>query len=289
MSSTNREPIYDNEGEGEGEEEYVGLPLQERKAQAIKRFEEKWLIDQGVNPYASVIGETLHPATIKSYEALEMQPQDHPYYASRLAFERMKNNLANSKNPPKVDVTINRIMRLKDLRAKTNSNSEYLVYDYTESLEDYNENDHHQDFKNSGVCELVQGKKIRDNNGKVTGSEIDGFKLKYLIPFSKAAVDNILKKNTTDQKPDLLVGYCRTKSRLHSRPVYEGRSYSILNLDDFKQGTFEQLYQLGERGLSEEKPSLSRLKQPILADPAKSLYRRNLPIQPVIAAQVEDE
>jgi hypothetical protein len=84
MSSTNREPIYDNEGEGEGEEEYVGLPLQERKAQAIKRFEEKRLIDQGVNPYASVIGETLHPATIKSYEALEMQPQDHPYYASRL-------------------------------------------------------------------------------------------------------------------------------------------------------------------------------------------------------------
>jgi hypothetical protein len=124
---------------------------------------------------------------------------------------------------------------------------------------------------------------------KVTGSETDGYKLKYEIPFSKKAVDDILKKNTTNEKPSLAVGYARTKSRLHTRPVYEGRSYSILNLDDLKQGSFEQLYQLGERGLSEEKPSLSRLQQPILADPAKSLYRRNLPIQPVIAAQQEDE
>jgi hypothetical protein len=154
------EPIYDNEGEGEGE--YVGLPLQERKAQAIKRFEEKWLIDQGVNPYASLIGETLHEKTVKSYEALDMQPQDHPYYASRRAFERMKRNLADSKNPPKVDTTINRIMRLKDPK----TNNEYLVYDYTESLEDFNGNEHHADYRNAGVFEIVQGKKLKDKNGK---------------------------------------------------------------------------------------------------------------------------
>jgi hypothetical protein len=61
------------------------------------------------------------------------------------------------------------------------------------------------------------------------------------------------------------------KGSLYSRPPYVDRTYSVKNLDDFKLGSFEQLWQLGERGLSTDKQSLERLKSPVLSDPVHSL------------------
>lgn len=74
--------------------------------------------------------------------------------------------------------------------------------------------------------------------------------------------------------PELIVGY--TNSIVGAKSVYSSgdRIYSIRNLDDFKIGDFDDLFQLGQRALSTTTPSLGRLKQPISEDPNSSVIKQ---------------
>lgn len=66
--NSNNEPMF----EPETEEEYSNIA--DRKAAALKQFEERWSIENGLNPYASPLGESLSPKTTKSYEKLNRTP-----------------------------------------------------------------------------------------------------------------------------------------------------------------------------------------------------------------------
>jgi hypothetical protein len=125
----------------------------------------------------------------------------------------------------------------------------------------------------------------------LTFPRLTGYKVAFEIPFSKKAVDDILKKHTTNKKILLAVAFARTKGKLHSQPIFKigDKSYVINNIDDLKNGSFDDLRQLGERALSTDKPSLHRLKSPVLSDPATSLWRKSLPVQQAILQQTAAE
>jgi hypothetical protein len=291
--NSQEEPIYEpEEGNTYDPEELKQGDLKERKDLARKQWEEKWDIDHGIDPYASIIGETLHPKTTKSYETLNLQPDDNVYYASRRHLERSKRNMVglntDMNKPTEIDTTITRIIRLKD----KNTNKEFLTYDYTENWEDQNGNKNEVHYMNAGVHETVEGKKLRDlRTHAITGVEVSGKKIVFDIPFSKKNVEDILKKHTTTNfKSHLYIATARTKGALHGRSVFtqEDHMYVIRNIDDFKNGSYDDLKQLGERGLSTEKPSLHRLKSPVLSDPPESLWRKNLPVQQAILQQQEE-
>lgn len=283
MSDINKEEPEFIEEEGNvtpEQEEYSTLV--DRKEQARKQWSEKWDIENGIDPYASPLGESLSSKTTKSYAALNLAPQDTPYYASRRYLERSKNNLIGTGKPLHIDTTVTRIMRLKN----SDTGKEFLVYNYSQSWKNNFDAPQQVDYQSEGAVELVEGSKVRDiHTNAVKRSEITGYKISYTIPFSKKNLQDILDKNTTDKKPSLAVAHCRIKGRLHSQAVYKSPSYAIKNIDDFRNASFVDLIQLGERGLSGEKSSIHRLKSPVMSDPASSLWRKSLPVQQAIIQQ----
>jgi hypothetical protein len=94
------------------------------------------------------------------------------------------------------------------------------------------------------------------------------------IPFSTKEVDRWIAKHekSGNNKEDinLYVGDAAT----NTRSWIGGKTWTIKNIDDWKNGTFEQLVQLAMRGLSTVEPSLDRLKQPIDQDPADSIPKK---------------
>jgi hypothetical protein len=287
--------------------------FEEEREERFKRFEE-WereeLRKKGVKVPVSILGDSVHVKTARSYEDLNVEMEDNAYLASRRPAERTKFYITEvNGKPPKIVTIIRRILRLKE----KGTDNEYLVYDYEEHFRNLMGNHEKLWYRNAGAYEEVYGSKRKTINGKVIDAVKEGSIIKFEIPFSKKALEDIMKKhsNNTDElnvldennlvnkrdkstiikeqagQPALGVGYARTKGSLYARSPYVDRTYSIKNLDDFKNGTHEQLWEMGERGLSTEKQSLERLKSPVLSDPVHSLWRKNLGIQQVIAAQQE--
>ncbi|CAN5306810.1 hypothetical protein BH18THE2_BH18THE2_09240 [soil metagenome] len=258
------EPIYQSQ-----EEAYADF--QENEEEEYEKFKEERLRKIGIDPNASPLGDSVHPKTTKSYAALGTQPPDTPYLVSRRPHERLKRMLTEMGKPPKIQMTINSVSRLKD----NDTGKEYLTYAYTEVFEDRNGNEKRIHYTNVGVHEIITGHKQRNlNTGEVIGTEITGKKIVFDIEWSPKEFDKLMKKHSTGTT-EMLVGFARTKGSLNSRAVYSNDSpiYSIKNIEDFRDGKFEDLYQLGQRALSTLQPSLSKLSQPVAEDPKNSLHK----------------
>ena len=175
--------------------------------------------------------------------------------------------------PPKITTAIRKVYRLKDAKEK-----EWVCYDLTEFFNDLMGNKHSLEYM-KGAFETVEGEVRRDTQYRITGSKVTNKLQNYDIPFTKKNLEEILKKDNLDEefhkhpdnKTQYLVGYTSNRpSRICGKdhPVY-----SIKNQQDFIQGTWAQLTELGQRGLSKEEPSIHKLKQPVSEDPPGSLAK----------------
>jgi hypothetical protein len=250
------------------DEEYA--VYEEQEENEFEEYKKEKLRKMRINPPISQLGDSINEKTLKSYKKLRKEIEDTPYLASRRPAERVKRNLKEMGKEPQITTIIRRVLRLRH----KGSNKEYLVYDYEEQFTDLNGNSRILNYKKNGAHQEVAGITKRDARYNIIGSEITEWKIIFDIPFTKKNLEDILKKSNSEEKPEFTIGYCRTKGRLDTRPIYEDKTYAVKNLDDFKQGTFEELWALGERALSTSEPSLSKLSQPLSEDPPYSLQKR---------------
>ena len=71
---------------------------------------------------------------------------------------------------PEIRTSIPKVLRLKDKE----SGKEFLVYDKHIEFNDLNGNPHHSDYTNCNSHPEAEGRVLRDNTYKITGSEITG-------------------------------------------------------------------------------------------------------------------
>jgi hypothetical protein len=65
------------------------------------------------------------------------------------------------------------------------------------------------------------------------------------------------------------------KTKGKGSPISTQDKPFVLNcVEDFRLGKWEELRELGERGLSSSEPSLGKLKQAVAEDPQNSLHKR---------------
>ena len=129
-------------------------------------------------------------------------------------------------------------------------------------------------YKYTGKEFLVYNKHLefQDRNENVRTLEIIGYKIVFDKEWSKVEFDKPLKENNPGDKPDPDIGFTKTRGKdafTSFDPIYD-----IKNIEDFKNWRFEDLYQLGQHGLSGSETSLKKLFQPIPEDPKCSLYRK---------------
>jgi len=121
---------------------------------------------------------------------------------------------------------------------------------------------------------IVESESRQDVNFREVNKEITAKKLIYDTPYSIKKIDELLKRHEKSgfiiEDIDLNIAYSST----NTRSIYSGNPFTIKNVDDFKNGNFEDLIQLGKRGLSSIEPSLERLTQPIEDDPDNSILKK---------------
>ena len=159
--------------------------------------------------------------------------------------------------------------RLKD---KTNG-KEYMAWNETLSFTDKMDNVHTLDYNRCGVHDEPIGNIRKDINGKITGAEVTGIKVVFDKEWSTKSFEELMKHQGGEKETEYVIGLTknRGKDALYSQ---EDKAYSVNCAEDFKTAKFEELLELGRRGLSGTDPSLKKLAQPISEDPASSLAKR---------------
>lgn len=247
----------------------------EKEEEEIEKIKEERLKAKGLVLPVSNLADNIHPKTKASYDKLHLPIPDTVRYASQRPAERMKRIIHEATGkPPKITTILRKVYRLKDAIGK-----EWICYDYQENFENLMGNKMSLEYT-KGAYETVEGEVRRDTQYRITGSKVTNKLQNYDIPFSKSKLQEILKKDNLseelhqhpDNKTEYLVGYTSNRSsRLCGKdhPVY-----SIKNQQDFIEGSWAELYEMGRRGLSKEDPSIHKLKQPVSEDPPTSLPKR---------------
>lgn len=247
----------------------------------------------GIHVPINPLSDSIHPKTQASYDALNIPIPDTVRYASQRPTERLKHMIEQvTGKPVKTTILGRKICRLKDAKGK-----EWIYWDYEKIFKDLNGNKRSLSI-NKGCHEEIVGDKKRDVRLKLIGSTITKRLQVYDIPFTKKELAEILRKcsnsnsnsnsnnkdtregedkdkdipNTNEDEIQFLVGY--TSQNVRSVYTTNHPIYVVKNQQDFLEGSWEQLYEMGQRGLSKFEPSLARLKQPIAEDPNISLLKK---------------
>ena len=219
----------------------------------------------------SPLGNSVHKVTIKSYEKLKQPVPDNVRLATLRPNERMLKMITELKGkPPEIRTTISRVLRLKSKE----SGKEFLVYDKHLKFNDLNGNLHSLDYTNYNCHEEAEGRVLRDNTYKITGSEVTGVNIVFDQTWSKTEFEKLLKTDVTEGKgTQFAVSFTKIKGK---GSVFGSKEmcFSVKNAEDFANGKFEELVELGRRGLSGTTPSLKKLLQPISEDPNISLLKK---------------
>jgi hypothetical protein len=250
--------------------EYEENEEEEREKIRIERLKEK-----GIHLPVNELSDSIHPKTQESYNKLRLSVPDTVRYASQRPQERLKRMIHEATGkPPKITTILRKIYRLKDAQA-----DEWICYDYEEQFDDLMGNKKSLLYT-KGAYETVEGEVRRDTRYRITDSAITKKLQNYDIPFSKKNLQDILKKDNLGEEqhkhPDNKTQYSVGYTSNHSRSVCgnEHPHYIIKNKEDFIEGTWAQLYEMGQRGLSREESSLARLADPIANDPPSSLLKK---------------
>ena len=162
--------------------------------------------------------------------------------------------------------------RLKD----KDTGKEYLAWNETLSFSDRMDNNHSVSYDFCGTHPEAIGNVRKNVNGKVLGGEVTGTKQVFDKPWSTKSFEELMKQHQGEEKETAYnIGFAKTRGK-SSVVSNSDKLYSIKNAQDFKQAKFEELWELGRRGLSDAtcRPSLSKLSQPISEDPAISLVKQ---------------
>jgi hypothetical protein len=244
---------------------------QEEDYAEFLEFKEKRNRELGLQVDGSPLGDSVHPLTIKSYAKLKQPVPDTVRLATLRPAERMLKQITEMKGkPPEIKTTISRVLRLKDKE----SGKEFLVYYKHLEFNDLNGNLHTLDYTNCNSHPEVEGRVLRDNTYKITGSEITEIKNVFDVPWSKAEFEKLLKTDVTEGKgTQFAISFTKTKG---GGSVYNSKEmcFSVKNPEDFANGKFEELVELGRRGLSGTTPSLKKLLQNVSDDPNISLLKK---------------
>jgi hypothetical protein len=245
---------------------------QENDLAEFLEFKEKRNRELGLQVDGSPLGDSVHKDTIKSYSKLKQPVPDSVRLATLRPGERMLKMITEMKGkPPEIKTTITRVLRLKD----KGSGKEYLVYNKHLEFNDLNGNLHQLDYTNCNSHPEAEGRVLRDNTYKITGSEITGVNNVFDVPWSKAEFEKLLKTDVTEGKgTQFAISFTKTKGGGGS--VYNSKEmcFSVKNAEDFANAKFEELVELGRRGLSGTTPSLKKLLQPVSEDPNISLLKK---------------
>ncbi|MGI8831518.1 MAG: hypothetical protein ACR2IS_02640 [Nitrososphaeraceae archaeon] len=244
---------------------------QEEEYAEFLEFKEKRNRELGLQVDGSPLGDSVHKGTIKSYEKLKQSVPDTVRLATLRPGDRMLRMITEMKGkPPEIKTSIRRILRLKDKK----TGKESLVYDKHLEFNDLNGNLHTLDYDNCNCHEEAEGRVLRDHSYKITGSEITGVKVVFDKEWSKAEFDKLLKTDVAEGKgTDFAISFTKTKGK---GSVYAASDmlFSVKNGEDMVNGKFDELVELGRRGLSTITPSLSKPKQPVSEDPNISLFKK---------------
>ena len=244
---------------------------QEEQYAEFLEFKEKRNRELGLQVDGSPLGDSVHKGTIKSYQKLKQPVPDNVRLATLRPNERMLKQITELKGKlPEIRTTIPKVLRLKDKE----SGKEFLVYDKHIEFNDLNGNPHHSDYTNCNSHPEAEGRVLRDNTYKITGSEITGIKNVYDQPWSKAEFEKLLETDANKGKgTQFAISYTKPKG---GSSVYNEKEmcFSVKNAEDFANGKFEELVELGRRGLSGTTPSLKKLLQHVSEDPNISLLKK---------------
>lgn len=244
---------------------------QEEDYAEFLEFKEKRNRELGLQVEGSPLGDSVHKGTIKSYEKLKQPVPDNVRLATSRPNERMLKMITELKGkPPEIRTTIIRVLRLKDKQ----SGKEFLVYDKHLEFNDLNGNLHTLDYTNCNSHGEAEGRVLRDNTYKITGSEVTGVNIVFDQPWSKTEFEKLLKTDVTEGKgTQFAISFTKPKGK---GSVYAAKEmcFSVKNAEDFANGKFEELVELGRRGLSGTTPSIKKLLQPISEDPNISLLKK---------------
>lgn len=157
-------------------------------------------------------------------------------------------------NPKSHRKYVNGIYRLKTNKqyVKDQTSDEVLIYSMSQEAEKY-DGSHIQDDRTHGVIFKPDVRNNKNAQGKRQKVQFLGEIPYFLIPFSQEAVDVIIAKS--DVGVDKFhVGYAANRGP----EVITGHYYSILNLEDFIKGTFEELMDMGAYNYSAKLPRLEQ-------------------------------
>jgi hypothetical protein len=239
----------------------------DQEFQEFLEFKEKRLREKGLLGDGSPLGDSVHKDTLKSYNKLKLSVPDSVRLASLRPYERAKRMFLELKNG-KLDIqtVITSIFRLKD----KNTGKEYLVWNKRESFKDNNDNVRRAEYMYCGCHQEVKGTVHRNVKGEVSNSEITDYITIFDKEFNKKNLDELLKQSNGDTSFKI----AHTKNTGKNAVVSNAdRQFAIKNIEDFT-GKWNEVWELGERGLSGGEPSLGRLAQPIAEDGMNSLHKR---------------
>ena len=225
----------------------------------------------GLQVDGSPLGDSVHKGTIKSYQKLKQPVPDNVRLATLRPNERMLKQITELKGKlPEIRTSIPKVLRLKDKE----SGKEFLVYDKHIEFNDLNSNPHHSDYTNCNSHPEAEGRVLRDNTYKITGSEITGVRNVYDQTWSKAEFEKLLETDANKGKgTQFAISFTKPKGGSSTYAEKE-MCFSIKNAEDLANGKFEELVELGRRGLSGTTPSLKKLLQPVSEDPNISLLKK---------------
>lgn len=194
--------------------------LPERLKQIVKAYDEKGL-DYILN------GDDRHE--IQFYDTARANPGSHRRY-------------------------VNGIYRLKTNKqfVISGQSDEALVFSMQQTAERY-DGSHIQDDRTHGVIFKPDVRQNKNAQGQRQKVQFLGQIPYFSIPFTPEAVDKVI--NESDVGVDRFhVGYAVTRGP----DLVQGNYYSILNIDDFKAGNFEELMDMGAYNYSAKQSRLAQ-------------------------------
>jgi hypothetical protein len=235
----------------------------------FEEFRKEKLRKAGIPVDDHILGSSLHPDTIKSYNELGMRPEDSPRLATLRPNERMKQRMSEVEGRP---ITVHTLIR-SVARLLTEEGNEKMIVSRAEYFKDFNGNPRQLEYRADYVHEEVYGKKQRDSSYRVIGSTIEGKRNVYTQPWDKKLFLELMEKHKAAVKilkgekwpvkvsfadPELLLGYAKSKGTTYATNESGKRLYSSkLSQTEYANAKVSEAYECGRRSLT----SLKQLSQ----------------------------
>lgn len=222
---------------------------QEDEYAEFLEFKEKKMREKGILPDGSPLGDSVHRDTIKSYAKLRLPVPDTVRLATLRPHERMKRIVLELKGRLDIQTTITKVCRLKD----KGTGKEFIVWDRHEQIKDMNDNTRSADYSYCGTHQKVEGIVHRNAAGEITNSEVTEYHTTFEKEFSKKSFEEVMKQRNGEGNTEYVIAYTKNKGK-NAVVSKQDKQYAIKCAQDFVNGKFEELWELGARALGDTTP-----------------------------------